>query len=79
MKTEKMLNDDILKITMDIQNQYPELLKYLEEMPVTIPTEKNPAITAANLQSYYESLQSILTKYKINQPVREYEYYPDRN
>lgn len=79
MKTEKMLNDDILKITMDIQNQYPELSKYLEEMPVTIPTEKKPEITAANLQSYYDSLQSVLTKYKIKHPVMDYEYYPDRS
>ena len=44
MKTEKELNDAILKITMKIRNDYPELSKYLSEMPVTIPDITNPEI-----------------------------------
>lgn len=63
METEKELNAKILKITMTIKNQYPELSKYLEEMPITIPDEKNPEITLANLNMYYDSLNSILNKY----------------
>ena len=37
MKTEKELNADILKKTLMIQEKFPELSKYIEEMPITIP------------------------------------------
>ncbi len=60
---EKDLNSKILKITLKINDQYPELSKYLEEMPVTIPDEKNPEITIKNLLTYFDSLNIILNKY----------------
>jgi hypothetical protein len=63
MKTEKELNSKILNITMTIKEQHPELSKYIEEMPVTIPDETNPAITINNLSAYYDSLNSLLNKY----------------
>ena len=62
-EAEKELNSKILKITMTIKDQYPELSKYLEEMTVTLPDEKNPEITLNNLKTYYESLNSMLNKY----------------
>jgi pimeloyl-ACP methyl ester carboxylesterase len=65
---EKVLNSKILKITMTIQDHYPELSKYLDEMPVTIPTEKNPKMTLKNLSQYYESLNSMLNKYLLEHP-----------
>lgn len=60
---EKDLTAKILKITLQINDKYPELSKYLEELPVTIPDEKKPEINIKNLQTYYESLNSILNKY----------------
>lgn len=68
---EKDLNSKILKITMIIKEQYPELLKYLDEMPVTVPSEKNPEITLKLLTAYYESLNSMLNKYKLEYPKIE--------
>jgi len=65
---EADLNAKILKITMTIMNQYPELSKYLEEMPATIPNEKNPDITLDNLKTYYQSLSLMLNKYKAEHP-----------
>lgn len=62
-KEEAELNLKILNITMTIKEHYPELSKYIEEMEVTIPDEKNPHITPKNLKTYYESLSSMLTKY----------------
>lgn len=44
METEKELNAKILMKTMTIQKKYPELSKYLEEMPVTIPNKAHPNI-----------------------------------
>jgi len=65
-----MLNSKILKTTMMIKDQYPELYKYLEEMPETIPDEKNPDITLQNLKTYSESLTSMLSKYILEHPVK---------
>ena len=69
-EAEKDLNSKILKITMMIKDQYPELSKYLEEMPNTIPDEKDLEITVKNLSSYYESLNSILKEYKSDHPKK---------
>ena len=45
MKTEQELNSAILEITQTILNKYPELTKYIEEMPVTIPNTDQPKST----------------------------------
>lgn len=66
MKNEEELNADILKITMIMRDRYPELSKYISEMPVTIPDEKNPTVNIKNLQDYYDSLKEILIKYAPN-------------
>lgn len=60
------LNSDILEITMKIQERYPELYELLAEMPVTIPNIKNPEINFETLDSYYNSLRSILDTYNNN-------------
>ncbi len=63
METERGLNDKILKITMTIQEEYPELSKYLEEMPDTITNENNSGINIKNLREYYYSLNSLVKNY----------------
>ena len=68
---ENDLNSKILKITMRIKDHYPELSKYLEEMPMTIPSENDPEITLNQLKTYYESLNSLLNKYKVDYPKIE--------
>jgi hypothetical protein len=68
---EKDLNSKILKITIRIMDHYPELSQYLDEMPVTVPSENNPEITLNQLKSYYESLKSLLNKYKVDYPKIE--------
>jgi len=41
MKTELELNEMILGVTNNIREKHPELLKYPNEMPITIPYEEN--------------------------------------
>lgn len=69
MKTEKELNSDILKITMAIQERFPELTKFIAEMPVTIPDTENPEINIKNLTDYYNSLEALLKKYDNNHTI----------
>ena len=63
MKTEAQLNADILKITLLIREHYPELSKYISEMPITIPDIESPEINAKILADYYDSLEVIMKKY----------------
>lgn len=67
MKTEKELNQAILEITIKIRNKYPELLKYLSEMPVTIPDVDQPEVTIKILSDYLESLENLVEKYSNSQ------------
>ncbi|MDD2820205.1 MAG: hypothetical protein PHW29_02970 [Flavobacterium sp.] len=48
---------------MKIRTEYPELIKYLSEMPVTIPDVENPEMTIKVLSDYQESLENIIEKY----------------
>ena len=63
METEEEINAKIMKVTMIIQENYPELSKYLNEMPITIPIDSRPEVNVQNLQKYYESLIAIFRNY----------------
>lgn len=65
MKTEKELNAAILKKTLMIQEKFPELSKYIEEMPITIPIS-NPEINIKKLVDYNNSLDNLIEKYTKN-------------
>ena len=66
MKTERELNQKILKVTLLIRKDYPELSKYLLEMPETIPDIENPQMNNEVLKGYLKSLKEILNKYAPN-------------
>lgn len=66
MKTEAELNDDILKLIATIKNKFPELAKYIDEMPVTIPALAHPKTDKKALQEYYDSLSELLKNYSLN-------------
>jgi hypothetical protein len=68
---ETDLNAKIMNVTMRIKDHYPELSPYLEEMPVTVPSENDPEMTLDQLKSYYESLNSLLKEYKAESPKIE--------
>jgi hypothetical protein len=64
MQLEKVYNTKIIDIILKIQNDYPELSKYIDEMPVTIPNSNNPEINFKNQKQYYCSLELLLNIYK---------------
>ncbi len=64
-QTIKAINSKILSTTILIQERYPELIKFLNEMPVTIPDEQNPEITIKTLKEYHDSLETLLNDYII--------------
>lgn len=62
-ETEQEINAKIMKVTMVIQDNYPELSKYLNEMPITIPIDSRPEVNVKNLQKYYDALLAIFRNY----------------
>ena len=63
MQAIEEINQKILLKTLNIGANYPELSKYIEEMPVTIPDLENPEITLQNLKEYYHSLNVLVINY----------------
>ena len=75
MESEIELNAKILAITTKIHNNHPELSKYLNEMPITIPTESSPEITTKILKDYYQSLVDMQKKYELEHPLKWMFFY----
>lgn len=68
LETEAYLNEEILSMTLKIRAKYPQLSKFIDEMPVTIPNEKDPEVTRKALKNYLESLKNLLNKYVLENP-----------
>ncbi|MCI1266970.1 MAG: hypothetical protein LKG19_10390 [Saprospiraceae bacterium] len=64
MISERELNEEILRVTLMIHTEYPELSKFIEEMPVTIPNVDQPEINISILSDYLDSLNSLIFHYK---------------
>ena len=48
---------------MTIQENYPELSKYIAKMPVTISDTESPETKINNFRAYYNSLSSLVENY----------------
>jgi len=68
LKEKEELNSKIMEITLKIKERYPELSIYLNEMTITIPDEEHPDVTIKNLNTYYNSLSSMLNNYILEHP-----------
>ena len=66
MQTEKEITEAIGKLILEIQEKYPEMSKYIGEMPVTNPDKEHPDISRQNLTRYYEELKAIMKKYAVD-------------
>ncbi|MFZ1749863.1 MAG: hypothetical protein WAU01_06710 [Saprospiraceae bacterium] len=63
MKTIASLEKDIIQITTRIHRDFPELSKYLNEMPVKIANNYGEAINIQNLEEYLNTLMDLLSTY----------------
>jgi DNA repair ATPase RecN len=66
--TEKKLNGEISSMITLIANTYPELSKFIDEMPVPLSYKKSDAIHVKNLEKYLESLKNLISKYGVTHP-----------
>ena len=65
MKSELEVNQDIINKMLIIEGKYPELLKFIGEMPVK-SIEKTRKVTIKNLMEYYDSLDALIKNYVAN-------------
>ena len=62
MKTENDINQDIISVIAKITREFPELVKYINEIPLQI-TPPSTSSDLKNAEEYYNSLIEILKKY----------------
>jgi len=60
MKRMHQLLTEINKITLLMEQKYPELYKYLDENPITIPNIEHPHLDTQTFSDYLESLKELL-------------------
>jgi hypothetical protein len=63
MKTIQDIENQIIRLTMSIKVNYPELYATLDENPITIPSEIHPDMNISIMEDYLESLKQILKQY----------------
>lgn len=63
--TSQALVEKILRVTSIIKLKFPELSKFLDEVPESDFDPKHPKISLKDLNTYYQSLSAILNKYKL--------------
>lgn len=56
--------EQINKLTLKIETDYPELYSFIEEEPITIPSFEHPDITNKVLKDYLESLKGLIKSHK---------------
>lgn len=60
MKTLNQLMQDIIQLTTEIETNYPELYKYLNETPLSLSDTVSKKVQTTELKQYLETLKSQL-------------------
>jgi hypothetical protein len=63
MKTKSELEQDILLITMKIQDEFPEISKTLIETPVKYGDDVSDDINTSSLRDYNRSLHALFDRF----------------
>ncbi|MEN2283421.1 hypothetical protein AAGF08_14845 [Algoriphagus sp. SE2] len=79
MKTKEQLERDIINITMKIHTEFPELSKYISEIPEPDYDTGAGQLSSWKFKEYYNSLVEIVNEYAKahkNKNDSEFEGYP---
>ncbi|NLP59001.1 hypothetical protein HGB55_12530 [Lutibacter sp. B1] len=63
MKKLQQLTKEINDLTLKLEQEYPELYRYLDENPATIPAIDHPELTVNTFSDYLDSLKALLQTY----------------
>lgn len=60
MKEMQQIIGEITRLTSNIEANYPELYRFLDENPVTIPSSRYPNTDLGAMKEYLDSLKQLL-------------------
>lgn len=60
MKDLHHILNEITQLTLNMETNYPELYRSLDENPMTLPVTNHPHIDKQVMQEYLESLKQLL-------------------
>jgi len=63
MSDLKTILTEITDMTNMIESDYPEVYRYLEEDPMTIPAIENPDMGRKVMQEYLDDLKQLVKQY----------------
>lgn len=63
MSDLKEILKEITDLTFKIESEYPELYKFLDENPITIPAFEHPDIDKKIMKEYLDDLKQLLEQY----------------
>tara|TARA_R110001606_G_scaffold398846_1_gene579217 strand:- start:130 stop:342 length:213 start_codon:yes stop_codon:yes gene_type:complete len=66
MKSKDDLNKTIFLLTQRIHKEFPELIKYLDEIPEKFESDTQKGVNNKNLKDYLDSLKDLLKTYTKN-------------
>ena len=64
MNDEQQIISEISRLTSTIEADFPELYRFLDENPITIPSTAHPNLTALTLAEYLEDLKGLLRRHQ---------------
>ncbi|WP_179338454.1 hypothetical protein [Winogradskyella ludwigii] len=70
MKNLHNILTQITALTSNIETNYPELYRSLDENPMTLPVSKHPHIDKKVMEEYLESLTDVLNQYVEEEKIR---------
>ncbi|MBC3846430.1 hypothetical protein H8K90_08565 [Winogradskyella echinorum] len=73
MKSQNNLNDKIRLTTIKIQEEHPELIEYINEIPSTFLCTTEKKVSNKALKGYLDSLDQIFKKYSKNTKIQHHE------
>lgn len=73
MEAQKWLNDTICLESIKIQEEFPELVKYLNEMPEHLLPKSTDSLSIKDLHNYLDSLNKLFETYskRHNKPLKQ--------
>jgi len=63
MESQNDLNNNIRLTTLKIQEEYPELIKYMNEIPINFLSNTEKGVINKELKGYLDSLNNLIEKY----------------
>ena len=63
MENQRRIVSEIMHLISDMETQYPEIYRFLDEDPITIPSSAQPELNQNTLAEYSDDLRELLKRH----------------